>query len=68
MSGYGLTEAPILTMAAVDDTDEVLAKTEGQADAGRRACAGEARRRGRRPGEEGEIRAKAPQLMQGYLD
>jgi len=67
-SGYGLTEAPILTMASVDDSDEVLALTEGHAMPGvdlrlvslDGAVAG--------PGEEGEIRAKAPQLMKGYLD
>jgi cyclohexanecarboxylate-CoA ligase len=56
-SGYGLTEAPILTMASIDDPDEVLANTEGRA----------------LPGVDlrvvdGEIRAKAPQMMRGYLD
>src|SRR5205823_1525844 len=30
VSGYGLTESPILTMAGVDDTDDVLANTEGR--------------------------------------
>ena len=29
MSGYGLTEAPILTMGSVDDRDDDLAETEG---------------------------------------
>ena len=29
VSGYGMTEAPIVTMASVRDTDEVLADTEG---------------------------------------
>lgn len=57
LSGYGMTEAPILTMAAVTDPDEKIALTEG------RPC----------PGVElitsgGELRAKAPQLMLGYLD
>lgn len=57
LSGYGLTEAPILTMASGDDPDDALANTEG------------------RPMDgvdlrivDGEIRAKAPQLMKGYLD
>ena len=69
VSGYGLTEAPILTMADVDDPDEELADTEGRADAGRRAAHRHARRQRRPgPGEEGEIRAKGPQLMLGYLD
>jgi cyclohexanecarboxylate-CoA ligase len=68
LSGYGLTEAPILTMASVDDTDDELAISEGKPMPGVElkmvtpagAPAG--------PGEEGEIRAKAPQLMKGYLD
>jgi len=29
-TGYGLTEAPILTMASADDPDEMLANTEGR--------------------------------------
>ncbi len=68
LSGYGLTEAPILTMASVDDTDEELARSEGKPMPGVEirlvkldgTVAGE--------GEDGEIRAKAPQLMKGYLD
>jgi acyl-CoA synthetase (AMP-forming)/AMP-acid ligase II len=68
LSGYGLTEAPILTMARSDDPDDKLANTEGRPMAGVELklvtldgdIAG--------PGEEGEIRAKAPQLMKGYLD
>jgi len=68
LSGYGLTEVPILTMASVDDTDDELALTEGKPMR-------DVRLRLVRPdgveaaaGEEGEIRAKAPQLMKGYLD
>ena len=68
VSGYGLTEAPILVMGSVRDTDEQLANTEGRA-------AGSVRLRlvtleGKEAGidEEGEIRAKALQLMKGYLD
>ncbi len=68
VSGYGLTEAPIIAMASHDDADEVLANTEGRATPGVElrvvkldgALAG--------AGEEGEIRAKAPQMMRGYLD
>jgi acyl-CoA synthetase (AMP-forming)/AMP-acid ligase II len=68
VSGYGLTETPILTMASVDDSDEVLANTEGRPMPGVdlrvvRLDGGVAS-----VGEEGEIRAKAPQLMRGYLD
>ena len=67
-SGYGLTEAPILTMSGLDDSDEVLATTEGSAMPGveLRVVTLEGKDAG--AGEEGEIRAKAPQMMRGYLD
>ena len=57
VSGYGLTECPIISMASVRDPDDKLAHTEGRAT----------------PGVElrqvdGEIRVKAPQLCKGYLD
>ncbi len=68
VSGYGLTEAPIIAMGTVHDTDEQLAHTEGRAPAGvqLRAVTLEGKEAG--IGEEGEIRVKAPQLMKGYLD
>ena len=68
VSGYGLTETPILTMASFDDPDEALANTEGSALPGveLRAVTLEGKVAG--IGEEGEIRAKAPQMMKGYLD
>ncbi len=68
VSGYGLTETPILTMASVDDSDEVLANTEGHALRGvtLRLVTLDGKEAG--IGEEGEIRAKAPQMMKGYLD
>ena len=57
VSGYGLTEVPILSMASVHDPDEMLANTEGRVT----------------PGVDlrlvdGEIRVKAPQACKGYLD
>ncbi len=57
VSGYGLTECPILSMGAVGDPDDKLAETEGRAA----------------PGVElriaqGELRVKGPQLFRGYLD
>lgn len=68
LSGYGLTEAPVLTMSSPVDRDEDLAATEGSPmpgvelklvkDDGAIAAVG----------EEGEVRAKAPQLMVGYTD
>jgi cyclohexanecarboxylate-CoA ligase len=68
VSGYGLTEAPILTMASPDDPDELLATTEGRPLPGvaLRVVTLDGRVAG--PGEEGEIRARAPQMMVGYLD
>ncbi len=68
VSGWGLTEAPILTMASVLDPDDKLATTEGRAMPGvlLRAVTIDGAVAG--PGEEGELRAKAPQMMRGYLD
>jgi cyclohexanecarboxylate-CoA ligase len=68
VSGYGLTEAPILTMAGIDDSDEALANTEGRATVGveLRIVTLEGKLAG--SDEEGEIRAKGGQLMRGYLD
>ncbi|MBA3303332.1 MAG: AMP-binding protein [Acidimicrobiia bacterium] len=68
VSGYGLTEAPILTMASVHDSDAALADTEGRPMPGveLRVVAPDGTVAG--PGGSGEIVAKAPQLMKGYLD
>jgi acyl-CoA synthetase (AMP-forming)/AMP-acid ligase II len=68
VSGYGLTEAPIIAMGTVHDTDEQLAHTEGRATgtAQLRVVTLEGKEAG--IGEEGEIRVKAPQVMKGYLD
>lgn len=68
VSGWGLTEAPILTMGSVHDPHDKLATTEGRAMPGvlLRAVSLDGDEVG--PGEEGELRAKAPQMMRGYLD
>lgn len=68
VSGYGLTEAPIIAMGTVHDTDEQLAHTEGRATGSTRLRV--VTLEGKEAGidEEGEIRAKAPQVMKGYLD
>jgi cyclohexanecarboxylate-CoA ligase len=67
-SGYGLTEVPILTMSSVRATDEQLAETEGSPTPGVELRVvkldGEVGRRG----DEGEIRAKGPQMFRGYVD
>ena len=68
VSGWGLTEAPILTMGADTDPDEKLATSEGKAMPGVDLIAVKADETKAQPGEVGELRAKAPQLMLGYLD
>jgi len=66
--GYGSTEAPNVTMTSMTDPDDVLRGTEGAPVHGvelrfvgldGRLCD---------PGQIGEIRLRAPQLMRGYLD
>jgi len=58
MSGYGLTEAPMLTWNALGDDDEALALTEGRPVPGVEL----------RIDDGGEILARGPQLMLGYVD
>ena len=67
VSGYGLTECPIVTMNSVHDPDEKLAHTEGRANATEiRIVASDG---GPAPPEqEGEIRVRGPQLFRGYVD
>lgn len=68
LSGYGLTESPILTMAGVGDSDDDLAHTEGSPMPGVELRLVKTDGTPAAQGEEGEVRAKAPQLMLGYLD
>jgi cyclohexanecarboxylate-CoA ligase len=68
LSGYGMTEAPILTMSALDDSDEVLAVAEGRAVHGVDLRVVDPHGRVLGPGAEGELRAKGPQVMAGYVD
>src|SRR6202165_4782666 len=68
VSGYGLNEAPILTMNTVHGTDEQLAETEGPPTPGVELRIVKLDGTVAGPGEEGEIRAKGPQLFRGYLD
>ena len=68
VSGYGLTEAPIVVMATTADPDAKLAATEGRPTPGVDLIVVglDGHRAG--PGEEGEIRLKGPQVIRGYLD
>ena len=68
VSGYGMTEAPILTMNRHDAPDEVLANTEGPAVAGTTLRVVTLDDKDAGPGEEGEVRARGPQVTLGYVD
>ena len=68
VSGYGLTEVPILAMANVHDADQKLADTEGRTGPGVEVKVVKLDGTPAGPGEEGEIRAKGPNLMLGYVD
>ena len=70
VSGYGLTECPILSMASIHDSDEELAHSEGKPTAGVeiRIVAGDGSLATKGDGRDGELRVKAPQLFLGYLD
>ncbi len=68
VSGYGLTETPILTMNSVRDPDDKLATTEGRPTPGVELKIVTLDGALAKAGEEGEIRAKGPMQCQGYLD
>jgi cyclohexanecarboxylate-CoA ligase len=68
VSGYGLTECPILAMNKVSDPDDKLAGTEGAATPGVEIKVVTLDGKPAGPGEEGEIRVKGPQLFRGYAD
>ncbi|MFI5876314.1 class I adenylate-forming enzyme family protein [Streptomyces sp. NPDC051445] len=55
--GYGMTEVPMITMGAPDDTAENLATTEGRPPDGMRIRV-----------VEGEVRLRGEAVCQGYLD
>jgi len=67
-SGWGLTETPVLTNADITDPDDKLSTTEGRALPGVELIAVDEHERTCAPGEEGELRAKGPQVMLGYVD
>lgn len=55
--GYGMTEVPMITMGAPDDTAENLATTEGRPPAGMEVRI-----------VDGEVRLRGEAVCQGYLD
>jgi cyclohexanecarboxylate-CoA ligase len=68
VSGWGLTEAPVLSMGRPSDRDEQLSETEGSPLPGVQLRTVSSDGRTCAAGEQGELRAKAPQLMLGYVD
>jgi acyl-CoA synthetase (AMP-forming)/AMP-acid ligase II len=68
VSGWGLTETPILTMCSVTDPDDKLATTEGRPTPGVELKVVKLDGTRAQPGEEGELRAKGPMQCKGYLD
>ncbi len=68
VSGWGLTEAPVLTMGSPDDPDVELSESEGQALEGVQLKVTTADGSAAAPGQPGELRAMATQMMLGYVD
>ncbi len=68
LSGWGLTEAPVLTMGRPDDPDEKLDFTEGRPLPGVELRVTSADGTEVVTGEPGELRVRAPQMMHGYVD
>ncbi|MBM3671758.1 MAG: cyclohexanecarboxylate-CoA ligase [Actinobacteria bacterium] len=68
VSGWGLTEAPILTMNTIHSTDVQLAETEGTTTPDVQLRVVKLDGTEAQQGEEGELRAKGPQVCKGYLD
>ena len=68
ISGWGLTEAPVLTMGRPTDPDSKLSETEGQPLPGVDLRVVSPDGVVVVPGEPGELLARAPQMMLGYVD
>ena len=69
VSGYGLTEAPIVVMATTDRPRREAGRHRGPAHARGGAHRGRpSTATGPGPATEGEIRLKGPQVIRGYLD
>jgi acyl-CoA synthetase (AMP-forming)/AMP-acid ligase II len=68
VSSWGLTEAPVLTMGRTTDSDVKLSETEGTPLPGVHLRVVGPDDHPARPGEQGELRVRAPQQMLGYVD
>ncbi|WP_344416370.1 class I adenylate-forming enzyme family protein [Pseudonocardia ailaonensis] len=67
LGSYGLTEFPIATVASFDDSDELVAHTEGRAVPGVEMRTVDSAGRDVPAGEEGEVLLRGPQAFAGYL-
>ncbi|MEU5002160.1 AMP-binding protein [Streptomyces sp. NPDC021622] len=66
--GYGMTEVPMITMGAPDDTPENLATTEGLPPEGMEIRVTDAEGKEVPAGVDGEVRLRGEAVCQGYLD
>ncbi|GGP81761.1 MULTISPECIES: AMP-binding protein [Streptomyces] len=66
--GYGMTEVPMITMGAPDDTAENLATTEGRPPAGMDIRITDEHGKPLPYGVEGEVRLRGEAVCRGYLD
>ncbi|MGH9025217.1 MAG: AMP-binding protein [Acidimicrobiia bacterium] len=69
VSGYGLTECPVLAMNTIRERDDAkLAETEGRPIRGVEVRVVTLDGAPAGPGEEGELHVRGPMLFRGYLD
>jgi acyl-CoA synthetase (AMP-forming)/AMP-acid ligase II len=68
ISGYGMTECPMLAWGTPADDDEDIANTEGRPVPGVDVVIMKSENERAEPGEDGEVRVRGPQLMKGYVD
>ncbi|MYW68039.1 AMP-binding protein [Streptomyces sp. SID8379] len=66
--GYGMSEVPMITMGAPDDTAENLATTEGRPPQGMEIRIVDADGKQVPAGVDGEVRLRGEAVCQGYLD
>jgi HIP---CoA ligase len=68
LTAYGLTEAVVVTMCRPGDDAETISGTCGCAAAGFEIRIAGADGREMRPGDDGEVQVRGPNVMLGYLD
>ncbi|MET7939177.1 AMP-binding protein [Streptomyces sp. NPDC005302] len=66
--GYGMTEVPMITMGAPDDTAENLATTEGRPPHGMEIRIVDGAGAVRPAGVDGDVRLRGEAVCRGYLD